>query len=127
MAPALESSEIAAAAPNLSSLNGTKASIAPPKVSANGTMELENMGSEEVKLPLHEDIMQLARFGEIEPIKKLFQDGKFKANYQDEEGITPLHVCTKTLPFALLATLELTPVQLVGSDQQPLRTLQVSD
>ena len=105
MASGSVSSDIPPTAPNLSSLNGTKASITPPKVSANGTIELENMGSEEVKLPLHEDIMQLARLGEIDPIKKLLQDGKFKANYQDEEGITPLHVCAKTIPSTLRATL----------------------
>ena len=46
----------------------------------------------ETKLPLHEDIMQLARLGEIGPIQKLFDEGKFDATYKDDEGITPLHV-----------------------------------
>ena len=46
----------------------------------------------EDKLPLHEDIMQLARLGEIGPIQKLFEEGKYTIDYRDEEGITPLHV-----------------------------------
>lgn len=79
--------------------NGNKASIAPPKVSANGMMELEHRSSPEDKLPLHEDIMQLARLGEIEPVKKLFDDGKFDAQYKDGEGITPLHVRPKTTSY----------------------------
>ena len=46
----------------------------------------------ENKLPLHEDVMQLARLGEIGPIQKLFEEGKYSATYKDDEGITPLHV-----------------------------------
>lgn len=76
--------------------NGVKASTLPPKMSANGMMELERRSPPEDKLPLHEDIMQLARLGEIEPVKKLFEDGKFDAQYQDGEGITPLHVRPKS-------------------------------
>ena len=77
--------------------NSNKASTVPPKVSTNGMMELDERRSPpEEKLPLHEDIMQLARLGEIEPVKKLFEDGKFDAQYQDAEGITPLHVRPKT-------------------------------
>lgn len=81
--------------PNLPGLANGKAGAAPPKVSEDGTMELENMdgSADQEKLPLHEDIMQLARLGEIGPIQKLFEEGKFDANYKDQEGITPLHVC----------------------------------
>ena len=53
---------------------------------ASATAEIEE------KLPLHEDIMQLARLGEIGPIKRLFEEGKYSATYEDKEGITPLHV-----------------------------------
>lgn len=92
-------SEIATGAPMAPvppSLANSKTSVASPKVSAmDGSLELHNMESVEDKLPLHEDIMQLARLGEIEPIKRLLEDGKFDAQYQDEEGITPLHVCNK--------------------------------
>lgn len=44
-------------------------------------------------LPIEEDIMQLARLGEIGAIQKLFDGKKFDASYADEQGITPLHVC----------------------------------
>lgn len=62
--------------------------------SADGTqMEMDQMASsDEPKLPLHEDIMQLAMLGEIGPIQKLIQEGKFPATHKDREGITPLHV-----------------------------------
>jgi len=43
-------------------------------------------------LPIEEDIMQLARLGEIGAIQKLFDRGMFDAQYADEQGITPLHV-----------------------------------
>lgn len=52
------------------------------------------MEDSEQKLPLHEDIMQLARLGEIGPIQKLLDEGKFKADYRDAENTTPLHVCS---------------------------------
>ncbi|CAG8885010.1 unnamed protein product [Penicillium nalgiovense] len=42
-------------------------------------------------IPLGEDIMQLARMGEIGTMQKLFTAKKFTANHRDEEGITPLH------------------------------------
>ncbi len=76
-------------------INGNKASIAPPTVTANGNMELGQMGPVEDKLPLHEDIMQLARLGEIKPVKKLLEGGDFDAKYKDRQGITPLHVSTR--------------------------------
>lgn len=97
MAPTSESKLVGAAPASSSPSNSNKASIASPKVSAIGNVELDNMSSPEIKLPLHEDIMQLARFGDIDPIKKLIRDGKFVANYQDKEGITPLHVCAQTV------------------------------
>ena len=49
-----------------------------------------NIGED--KLPLLEDIMQLARIGDIEAMKALLQTGKFTAAHKDHEGITPLHV-----------------------------------
>lgn len=76
----------------LPSLANGKASLASPRLSGNANMELDNMDSSEVKLALHDDIMQLARLGEIGPIQKLFEDGKFNAKFEDREGITPLHV-----------------------------------
>lgn len=54
----------------------------------------ESMDTSENKLPLHEDIMQLARLGEIGPIQTLLDEGKATANFTDAENITPLHVCS---------------------------------
>lgn len=61
-----------------------------PKVS-NGDAQVEMksmLGAEEANT----DIMQLARLGDIESIKQLFESGKFHPTYCDDEGITPLHV-----------------------------------
>ena len=79
-------------APTTPALAKAKASAAPPKVTGENNVELDRMAPPEDKLPLHEDIMQLARLGEIGPIQTLFKTGKFNARYKDEEGITPLHV-----------------------------------
>lgn len=62
-------------------------------------MESENQGPLESKLPLHQDIMQLARLGEIGPIQTLFDEGKYSATYKDAEGITPLHVCDVNIRY----------------------------
>lgn len=43
-------------------------------------------------LPVEEDLMQLARLGEIGAIQKLFDTGRYDATYRDDQGITPLHV-----------------------------------
>ena len=72
-------------------LNG-KSSAASSRMAEDISMEADKTDESEYKLPLHEDIMQLARLGEIGPIQKLFETGKYSANYKDEEGITPLHV-----------------------------------
>lgn len=62
-------------------------------------------------IPLGEDIMQLARMGEIGTMQKLFTAKKFTANHRDEEGITPLHVCyspaQRTTGICSLTTLSL--------------------
>lgn len=76
----------------LSTLPSGKASVAPPKLSAGQNVELNSLPPSELKLPLEEDVMQLARLGEISPIQKLFEDGRFDARFSDGEGITPLHV-----------------------------------
>lgn len=55
-------------------------------------VELNEIHSSKLSLPVEEDIMQLARLGEIGAIQKLFDSGKFDANSADEQGITPLHV-----------------------------------
>ncbi|KAK2788221.1 palmitoyltransferase akr1 [Onygenales sp. PD_12] len=78
------------------SLATGKSSAAPPKLSTReDAVEMKDIraedGSAKPSLPIEEDIMQLARLGEIGAIQKLFESGKFDPKYQDEEGITPLH------------------------------------
>lgn len=46
-------------------------------------------------IPLGEDIMQLARIGEIGAMQNLLAKKKVTANHRDGEGITPLHVCSQ--------------------------------
>jgi hypothetical protein len=54
-------------------------------------VELDNLDGS-TAIPIEEDLMQLARLGEIAAIERLFERGKFDATYKDEQGITPLHV-----------------------------------
>ncbi|KAL8831826.1 MAG: hypothetical protein Q9191_000650 [Dirinaria sp. TL-2023a] len=69
---------------------------------AGSDMELSQLAStDETKLPLHEDIMQLAMLGEIAPIQRLIDDGKFSAKHKDREGITPLHWAAINNHYAL--------------------------
>jgi hypothetical protein len=76
----------------------SSSSPSPPRAASarledeNGQVELQEMVTGEPKLPIEDDIMQLARLGEIKAIQKLFDSGKFSATYTDEQGITPLHV-----------------------------------
>jgi palmitoyltransferase ZDHHC13/17 len=73
-----------------------KAAAAPPKVTeVHDGVELNSLRNGELSkptLPIEEDIMQLARLGEVGAMQKLFDSKKFTSKYQDEEGITPLHV-----------------------------------
>ncbi|MCJ1395950.1 palmitoyltransferase akr1 [Xylographa bjoerkii] len=78
-----------------------KAVAVPPTVSTDADMEMDNMPGAEDKLPLHEDIMQLSRLGEIGPIQTLFSEGKYNPDYRDEEGITPLHWAAINNHYAL--------------------------
>lgn len=70
-----------------------KAKAASPRITSE-EVELGNVrnGNQAPKIPLEEDIMQCARLGETGLIQKMFESGKYKPNYKDEEGITPLHV-----------------------------------
>ena len=98
--PSSPSSEIPqGAAPTAPALANGKANPVPPKVTGGTNVELDDMGTVEDKLPLHEDIMQLARLGEIGPIQTLFETGKFNARYKDQENITPLHVSQVMTPY----------------------------
>lgn len=107
-----------------SATNG-KASVAPPKVSS---AELNSRGQLGDKLPLHEDIMQLARLGEVGAVQKLIEDGKFSARHTDHEGVSPLHVCPQeTVLKQIQGRNGLIFQTAVGSDQQSLCALQGLD
>jgi hypothetical protein len=87
------------------SMPAGKGTTTPPKVTQQDvSVELKNMRPDRSppkgSIPLGEDIMQIARIGEIGPMQRLFDEKKFTANYQDEEGITPLHVSANS-PFLL--------------------------
>jgi len=75
-----------------------KPTPAPPKLSGDGTVELHDVPT---KLAIEDDIMQLARLGEVGAIQRLFESGRFNAKYKDEEGITPLHVCYGSVGYAM--------------------------
>ena len=63
--------------------------------------ELDNMADKKPSLPVEDDVMQLARLGEIGAIQKLFDRGACDATYTDDQGITPLHVRARPLPLPL--------------------------
>lgn len=72
--------------------NGT-ASASPNKPAPNDHVELRDMPGAEATVSDEDDLMQLARLGDVGRIQKLFDEGKFTPAYRDAEGITPLHVC----------------------------------
>jgi hypothetical protein len=77
--------------PSAVMVNG-KASALAPKLSDDNDVELENMLPVGPVVPADQDIMQLARLGDIAGIQKLYDSGAFTSSYCDGEGITPLHV-----------------------------------
>lgn len=66
-----------------------KTAAASPKLSSEEHVEMSDLPTG----PEEEDIMQLARLGDIPAMQKLFDSGKYDAKYADGEDITPLHVC----------------------------------
>jgi hypothetical protein len=78
-------------APSLTVMNGKAAAVAP-KLSDDDHVEMDDIIASEPE-EVEDDIMQLARIGDIQAMEKLFAGGKYDATYCDAEGITPLHVC----------------------------------
>lgn len=68
-----------------------KASAVAPKLSDDDHVELEDMLPAGQAVNPEEDIMQLARLGDIPGIEALYDSGKYEPTYCDAEGITPLH------------------------------------
>jgi hypothetical protein len=79
---------------------------------------------------MEEGIMQLARVGNIEMLKKMVEGGMPLADFKDGEGITPLHVgtCSDTdfyrNEYSTSGLRKLTLIT-VGCDQQPIRCLSI--
>ena len=73
-------------------LNGKGSSLAPQLSVDDGNVEMKNIATAEPALDASQDIMQLARLGDIPAIQKLYDLGAFTPLYCDDEGITPLHV-----------------------------------
>jgi protein AFG1 len=66
--------------------SGTESSDGLDKV------ELSDLDSSPPRqLPVEQDLMLLARLGELRAIQKLFDSGKYTARSTDEQGITALH------------------------------------
>ncbi|KAK3331795.1 Palmitoyltransferase AKR1 [Cercophora scortea] len=84
----------AAAAPAQPS---SKSDTATPKL--NNEMELGNLPGD-ASQPQN-DIMQMARIGDIAGMEKLFATGDYDATYTDDEGITPLHWAAINNQFAM--------------------------
>ena len=71
--------------------NGKAIAVAP-KLSDDDRVELADMLPTGPTIAPEDDIMQLARLGDVQAIEKLYESGKYDAAYCDGEGITPLHV-----------------------------------
>lgn len=80
--------------PALGATGGKGAAAAPHVTQENATKA--DAGDE--KLPLLDDVMQLARIGDVGAVQKLFDDGKIDSGFKDQEGITPLHVRHSATP-----------------------------
>ncbi|PLB42410.1 Palmitoyltransferase akr1 [Aspergillus candidus] len=80
---------------NNSSPSERKSTASPPQVAPqNASVELKQMNKPARRggsIPLGEDVMQIARIGEVPAMQRLFDEKKFTATHADEEGITPLH------------------------------------
>lgn len=74
-----------------------KATAAAPKLSEDNNVELASMHKNDAETSPEDDIMQLARLGDVQSVERLFKEGKYDASYCDHEGITPLHVCSVCL------------------------------
>ncbi|KAI9842619.1 MAG: palmitoyltransferase akr1 [Thelocarpon superellum] len=70
----------------------TDPSVAVPATTPDSNdIALKDVAGARTALPIEEDIMQLARLGEVAAMKALFDKGKFDVHHKDDEGITPLH------------------------------------
>ncbi|KAI7475492.1 palmitoyltransferase akr1 [Hortaea werneckii] len=68
----------------------SNASDAPGK-DALDKVELSDLDASPPRLPVEQDLMQLARLGELRSVQRLFDSGRYTAKSTDEQGITALH------------------------------------
>ncbi|KAI7534430.1 hypothetical protein KC331_g12567, partial [Hortaea werneckii] len=68
----------------------SNASDAPGKDGLD-KVELSDLDSSPPRLPVEQDLMQLARLGELRSVQRLFDSGRYTAKSTDEQGITALH------------------------------------
>lgn len=88
------------AAPALPRQPSSKSTVAAPKLNSDmemGTLPTDGQAPGQQPQQEEDDIMQLARVGDIPAMEKLFETGGLDATYTDDEGITPLHVCSALL------------------------------
>jgi palmitoyltransferase ZDHHC13/17 len=69
---------------------GSKADASAPQLSTD-SVEMGSLSAKDAPPP-ENDVMQMARVGNIAAMEKLFEAGDVDATYTDDEGITPLHV-----------------------------------
>ena len=78
-----------------------ESTMAPDTAGHEGTQhELQDVESRRPPLPIEEDLMGLARLGELRGIQKLFDSGRYSAKSADEQGITALHVWSHQQVFS---------------------------
>lgn len=70
-----------------------KSAVADPQITDN-QVEMKSILNEE---PVNEDIMQLARIGDVQGVRRLHESGTYHPTYCDDEGISPLHVRSTTI------------------------------
>lgn len=83
------------AAPTLLRQPSSKSTAAAPKLNSDmemGALPADGQVQGQQPQDDEDDIMQLARVGDIPAMEKLFATGGLDATYTDDEGITPLHV-----------------------------------
>lgn len=120
VAPRQPASKSAAAAPKLNSDMEMADIPGSGRLSEEGPA-LQQPKQQEPLLAEEEDVMHLARIGDIPAMEKLFESKGYDATYTDDEGITPLHVslalrwCSR-LHHSARAQQLLTGVSLVGGD-----------
>lgn len=89
-------------------------------------VELSDLDSSPPQIAVEQDLMQLARLGELRGIQKLFDSGTYNARSTDEQGITALHVCLDASFGIDIMDSRLMLNTIVGSHKRSSRALSLS-